>query len=147
MSVILYEKENFGSMAYHLTHTTQDLRDLAIPYHEKLELQRFKCKPQDEDNNIICWVDRLFIANQLAFHQTYTKTNKFEIETLDDKDIRPTLNWDNKKLYDWLNRLDYNLYSNGGRSFISEDDHKRLKNLTSGLARRIIEGPLHYGSF
>lgn len=148
MSVILYEKEKFGSLAYHLTHTNQDLRDLALPYHEKLELQRFKTDQKGEDLNIICWVDRLYIANQLAFHQTYTRTNKFEIETLDDKDITPQgLNWDTKKLYDWLNSVNYNIYSNGGRSFLSRDDHERLKGLISGLARRIIAGPLHYGEF
>jgi hypothetical protein len=149
MSVILYTKEEFGSLAYHLTHTNQDLRDLALPYHEKLKLQRFKLRPGDEDRNIICWVDRLYVANQLAFHQTYSwGEGRFEITPLDEEDINPnSIHWDYRKLYDFLNSLHYNLFSNGGRSFISTEDMARLDGLIGGVARRIIDGPTHYGGF
>jgi len=148
MSVILYEKEKFGSLANHLTLTTE-LREMSLPYDEKMRLKQYKGTFDDECANIICWVDRLYIANQLAYHTTYTShENKFEVELLDDPDIKNNgCNWDNKKLYSFLNSLHYNLISNGGRSFISEEDMNRLDALISITARKIIDGPLHHGSF
>lgn len=148
MSVILYETKRFGSLANHLI-STSDLRDASLPYDERMKLKQYKGTFDDECTNIVCWVDRLYIANQLAYHTTYTyREGKFEVELLDDSDIKSNgCNWDNKKLYSFLNSLHYNIFSNGGRSFLSEEDMNRLDSLISSVARNIIDGPMHQGSF
>lgn len=148
MSVILFERREFGSLANWLI-STSNLRDVALPYIERMKLKQYKATFGDECANIVCWVDRLYMANQLAYHTTYTyRDGKFEIEMLQDEDIKSNgLNWDNKKLYSFLNSLHYNLFSNGGRCFVSEDDLDRLDSLISIIARKIIDGPTHHGSF
>ncbi len=83
-------------------------------------------------------VDRLYIANQLAYDYSYD-IPKIEIRRLEQKDIDAAPVIKGVKLLSELKSLRYNLYSNGGHSFVSKKDAEKLDILIIALMDEAIE--------
>jgi len=88
-----------------------------LNHYPPLETQR--------DKDILCWVERLHIANALAYHYQYSDTDTIIIKRLNEKDLEGKL-LPEKELYQQLRSLRYNLYTNNGRVFLGGNDLARL---------------------
>jgi hypothetical protein len=94
---------------------------------------------KDIQNNILCWCNRLWWSNQLAYMMTYghhEETSK-TITDIDDEHL-PSSHPVAKMLYDDLKAIEYNLISNGGRKMISAEDERKLEDLISIVSGEII---------
>lgn len=157
MSTVLYEKEEYLELA-HTILNNHKIKNMAIPIFERIKLERY-VKPEGIDKaielNIISWIERLYISNQMTYFYQYRDVNPLieyfgENDEIQNYGHRFKIYTKQKvEVYKFLNSLSYNLDTNSGRSFISEEDRDRLKNLRTALARKVIdemttEIPLHY---
>ena len=89
------------------------------------------------------WIDRLYIGNQLAAIYTYDDMKNDTIDRMDMKDIHESVIYgsDKKGLLEFLadlNSLRYNLFSNSGHSFVSQEDMDKLDWLIDYIKDQIV---------
>lgn len=110
-------------------------------HQEELELKdlhKDACAVQEEiDLDIACWLDRLYIANQLAFAYTYND-GRNTICRLEKSHIDAATPLPTKELLSRLKSLRYNLYSNSGHSFVSQKDAERLDKIIVALMEEML---------
>lgn len=130
MSVIRFDKREIGQLA----KTIYDLpkhADYFLTNEERLENVSVK-------GYIGAFFDRLFVANQVCAIYQYGDKVGTSIERLEETDCIGT--WlEDRKLWDKLRSLQYNLFTNGGSSFVSEKDLDRLESIISRVGTRIIQ--------
>ena len=110
-----------------------------IPWKEKANfaLLGFDGMSWDQEkNNFLYFMDRVWVANQVAVDFAYN-AKSFEIQRLATEHIKGFLN--EKNLLKKLKSLRYNLITNAGRSFISQEDSERLDTLISVLSHLMLE--------
>lgn len=130
MSVIRYGLKEFGAIASTIKGTGE-LRDRFLNDQEVAFLAKMKDYPITEDEldvYILCFVERLNIANSLAFDYTYNKKEISAISRLEAKDLEGE-GLGRKTFYLNLRQLKYNLYTNGGNCFLGEKDMEKLSRL------------------
>lgn len=87
MSVIKFSVAEFANIASTIKYDTV-LRDHFYSLKEIGELARLKLYPPTEaqmDKAILCWVERLYIANALAFEYQYGDSDTITIKRLTEK--------------------------------------------------------------
>ena len=130
MSVIKFLISEFADIASTIKYGTV-LRDHFYSLKETGELARLKLFPPTEkqlDKAILCWVERLYIANALAFEYQYGDSDQITIKRLNEKDMEGQL-LSYEQILKQLRSLRYNLYTNAGRTFLGEDDMAKLSAL------------------
>lgn len=145
MSVICFSSEEIGHIAESVQFKNRQYGRQGqywkfLTFHDELEAKH--CNPKVDmceyaDHKIACWMDRLYIANQIAFLYTYNSEKDMKIDRLDEKHI-VGLPLPGKQLLEKLSSLRYNLQSNSGHSFVSQEDAERLERLINGLKDEII---------
>ena len=82
------------------------------------------------ENDVAYFFQRLYVANQLAEKLTYykgEKDNEFSVTLLRDSDLKSLKGYlSRQELLRKLSSLHYNCYTNGGFTFLSEDDEEKL---------------------
>jgi hypothetical protein len=141
MSVIVY-KEKLEQLMDTLImdyYGPKDFSRAVFSYDEELKLKRFNGTVDDEINNIKCWCNRIYWANQLAYICSYSHHADCDrtIQDLDDKN-KHIRHISLKTLYSDLQAIKYNLYSNSGRIFLSKEDEEKFNELCTVVADRII---------
>jgi hypothetical protein len=127
MSVIKFSVVEFADIASTIRYDPV-LRDRFLSLKEVGELARLKIYPLTEaqlDKAILCWVERLYIANALAFEYQYGDSDTITIKRLNEKDLEGQL-LSYEQILKQLRSLRYNLYTNAGRTFLGEDDMAKL---------------------
>lgn len=132
MSVIRFMTETFAEIATTIKNSIK-LRDNFYTIEEHQLINHIKQTPKEyqEDLNhaILCFTERLNIANLLAYEYTYNRSGSpIIIERLTPKQL------DGKTLslpefHTQLKSIRYNLISNSGRIFLGGEDTKRLETL------------------
>ena len=114
----------------------------AYPYeNEYTDFDNFK----DTAITLKAWMERLYIANQLAWALTYEHKKKFEIERYEAGELEKVKSYDTatiKGMVEFIRELDsiaYNLISNGGRTFLSRYDEDVLKGITNRMKSRLVD--------
>jgi hypothetical protein len=130
MSVIKFSVAEFAEIASTIRYDTV-LRDHFYSLKEIGELAKLKMYPPTEaqlDKAIFCWVERLYIANALAFEYQYGDSDPIAIKRLTEKDLEGQL-LSRREIFEKLRGLRYNLFTNAGRTFLGEDDMAKLSAL------------------
>jgi len=142
MSLFKFTWEEIGAICNSvLSH--KELWDRAgVPWKEKANfaLLSFDGKTQmswnQKKNNFLYFMDRVWVANQVAVDFAYN-AKSFEIQRLAEEHLKGFLS--PPVLLRKLESLQYNLITNSGRSFISQEDSERLESLISVLSRLMLE--------
>jgi hypothetical protein len=130
LSVIKFSVEEFADIASTIKYDTV-LRDHFYSLKEIGELARLKMYPPTEaqlDKAIFCWVERLYIANALAFDYQYGDLDPITIKRLTEKDLEGQL-LSRREIFEKLRGLRYTVFTNAGRTFLGEDDMAKLSAL------------------
>lgn len=130
MSVIKFSVAEFADIASTIKYDPV-LHDRFLSLEEVGELARLKMYPPTEsqlDKAIFCWVERLYVANALAFEYQYGDSEQITIKRLTEKDLEGQL-LSYEQILKQLRSLRYNLYTNAGRSFLGADDMAKLSAL------------------
>jgi hypothetical protein len=84
------------------------------------------------------WVNRLYLANQIATALNYqSDAESFTLHNLPDG-VERAMPYTASELYEEMNSIHYNLFTNAGRCMFSHDDMERLNRLISLAAYQII---------
>ena len=129
MSVIKFLISEFAEIASTIKYNTF-LRDHFYSLKETGEPAKLKLFPSTEkqlDKAILCWVERLYIANALAFEYQYGDSDPITIKRLNEKDLEGQL-LSYEQFLKQLRSLRYNLYTNAGRTFLGEDDTEAFRS-------------------
>ena len=157
MSVLVENKEKYGALADYIQmkNSRTDGYFSFLTHDEKMEMEHLKHQLKDFDeyehteNRINCFVDRLYIANQLAWYYNYgdwynqengdghDKT-KGPIDRLEKNDVKNGMSMNTKRALKLLNSVSYNIYTNGGNSFLSKKDSEKLDRMIEQLKSEII---------
>jgi ribosomal protein L27 len=130
MSVIKFSVVEFADIASTIRYDTV-LRDHFLSLKEVGKLSKLKMYPPTEqqlDKAILCWVERLYIANALAFEYQYGDSEIISIKRLAEKDLEGQL-LRRGEILEKLRGLRYNVFTNAGRTFLGEDDMAKLSAL------------------
>jgi hypothetical protein len=129
MSVFKLPLKDFASITSTIKYDAR-FRDHFLSLEEKGELSLLLAYPPTDkyiDNEIRCFVERLYIANALAFAYMYGE-KPIIIERLTEENLEGSL-IEVVEFIKTLRTLRYNLYTNAGNSFLSEKDMKKLNFL------------------
>jgi len=89
---------------------------------------------------ITAWVDRLYLANQLAAALAYANEREFTVQHLPAGMLSSCQPYATlTDFYEQLRFIQYNLYTNAGRCMFSHEDMFRLVELINAVASRIIQ--------
>ena len=119
-----------------------DLRRKFLLDEEIGELALLNLYPIDDselDKKILCFVERLYIANTLAFDYQYSEMEEITIKRLERNDLDGSLIINTVLLLN-LRSIKYNLYTNNGHCFTNETDMKKLDRLVETLENSIKIG-------
>jgi len=99
------------------------------------ELERVK------ESTIWAWLDRLYLSNQFAFNYQYNRKagEKWDIDRFTNGDLDRSKHLTDKELLEELTHIQYNLYTNEGRCFFSEEDMDKLNSIINQTMNRIIK--------
>ena len=126
MSVALISVEEFADLA------------ISIKYNEELSKTFFSWRERffnllyskengnvPNENEILCFVERLYLANRMAYYYQYAdecEDGVIQIRRLEEHELHG-------KLLSLLRSIHYNLYTNAGRCFLGREDMERLERL------------------
>lgn len=144
MSVFVFDRKEIAETGETI-RTNQNLRNVFLNPTERLERELYHCRAgkdlADLDNAIKCFVDRLYIANQLAYYYQYPdegEGDKMSIKRLDEGDFRDVMPLRMRGFVDKAKLLRYNLFTNNGRSFLGREDVERFDRLIDHAKEIII---------
>ena len=138
MSVIKFTAEQLGMLANSVLCKSALFDRAGIPFTEKAKFALYSDKGMtwaEQKLNFLAFMDRLFVANQVAHDFSYNEN--FDIIRLKKENVNGFHN--DYVLLRELKSLRYNLVTNAGRTFTSEEDESRLDTLISVLSHIIIE--------
>ena len=142
MSVIVFGAEEIGSIYKTLEQEVyhDSIYNLLSIERADPEILKVCYKGNDVEykkTHLHGFISRLWIANQCAgimqygHHDDYDKTIKmFDSDNKDGKVLAEY------ELYDEVNSLMYNLYTNGGNCFAQNKDREFLEHIISVIARK-----------
>jgi hypothetical protein len=135
MSILRLTLQEFASIASTVKYTPA-LRDTFLLPEEigfLTKLKAYPPTPEELDNKINCWTERLYIANYVANDYAENGDNIL-VKRLTSANLEGTL-LHLQELHKTLTSLRYNLYTNSGASFASETDRNKLNYLISFLEK------------
>ena len=137
MSILRLTLQEFACIAS-TTKYTPALRDAFLLPEEigfLTKLNAYPLTPEELDNRISCWTERLYIANYVANDYAENKDNiLIKRLTSTETDLEgPLLHL--QELHKILSSLRYNLYTNNGTSFAGEKDSSKLNYLIGFLEK------------
>jgi len=142
MSVALIGIDEFGNVATTIL-MNEYLKSYFLNGNEKFMklLYKKQANPEPSEIDILAFVERLYIANRLAYYYQYGDEcidGKIEIKRLDETDLfnKPV---SYQKLLQILRDIHYNLYTNAGRCFLGREDMERLERLIEACKDAVIE--------
>ncbi|MBA7540833.1 hypothetical protein ES705_33136 [subsurface metagenome] len=129
MSVIKKSKEILGRVGITLL-SSEHLRPLLLDAENQMLLAKLESNEHDFiDHEIRCFIERLYLANQLAFLRQYDREAKsYTLKRLEETDISGKL-LSMKELWSELKSIRYNLYTNAGVCFLGKEDFETLTSL------------------
>lgn len=144
MSVIRFSKEEIADLYISIEHFTWNYKNqveriIPLNYGDYLMAKFFDEKLDEESyiqDKIKWWIQRLWASNQMASIWQYHDKTENHIEVISVDEMKQGRQLPNFELYQELNSLRYNLYTNGGNCFVQEKDLEMLDSITSGLERR-----------
>lgn len=142
MSVVLITKKEFSDVAKSLLYH-EALKEVFLSWRERYYKTQFSKEINLNSNEILCFVERLYIANRLAYYYQYPyecQNNKIEIERLNEDFYKQGNILQDKELLRLLRLIHYNLYTNNGRIFLGKEDEERLERIITRLKDKIING-------
>jgi hypothetical protein len=135
MSVIVYGPDAWGKIGDFFLKD-RDARDVFFESHEMeyskvIDTSTFYEMSGDEwlDMKVKEFFCRLYLANQRAGKATYTDMRADPEEYLEDIDFKGGLNVTRDGALHSLLRMQYNLVSNGGNTFLGSKDQARLDSI------------------
>ncbi len=135
MSILRLTLQEFASIASTIKYTPA-LRDTFLLPEEigfLTKLKAYPLTPEELDNRISCWTERLYVANYVANDYAENKDNIL-VKRLTSTDLEgPLLHL--QELHKTLTSLRYNLYTNNGASFAGETDRSKLSYLIGFLEK------------
>ena len=141
VSVFTFTRKQMGrigeSILYHRIMGSNVARDLVLNEYEKYMRLKLSGSDAVTEKDVYCFVDRLWIANQMAFAYTYERGDEgkpvvHEIERLSEEDFS-CLPLGSDKFLSELNSLKYNTISNGGNTFLGVSDQEKLDQIINAL--------------
>jgi hypothetical protein len=150
MSVMEIDPKTFGRVAVTLlaSHHADRYARCVFDHHEDASIrviwgssdpgefaQRYD---KAKRSMILNWVNRLSLANQIAVVLNYYDGDEITLRHLPDG-IEHSMPYTASELYETLNSIQYNLYTNAGRCMFSHEDMDRLTRLIGTAAHLIIE--------
>lgn len=136
MSVVAIDIEEFADVAETI-RTDQELRSVFKSFRERYLETKLYDQTGTTEGDIHAFVDRLYIANRLAFQYQYHDDDKIVIPRLKEKQLDGDIT-DYKKLLRLLRGIRYNLATNNGRVFLGQEDCGRLERLIDTCKDGII---------
>ena len=87
---------------------------------------------------IVCFFDRIYIANQLSYCYQYNEKMDIQRLNFDIKRVKnePITDLFKRDFATFLSNINYNLFTNNLRSFVSADDLEILQNLIKATEQR-----------
>ena len=150
MSVMEIEPEVFGKIlaTLHSAHRANEYGRCIFDHHEEASFRslwmgtdpaEFERRYVNAKTTMInAWVNRLYLANQIAVALNYEcDAESFTLHNLPDG-VEKTMPYTASALYNELNSIHYNLFTNAGRCMFSHDDMEKLHRLISLAAHQII---------
>jgi len=141
MSVIGFSTDEAKDLAAEIRFRARVRRtDFALAFYsweKRSEFRALDLSCEEElENQIDCLVHRLYLANQLAFAVNYDH-DKTEIVIQNPQNLKGgKVKDDMKYLYQQLSSWEYNLYTNAGRCFISDDDLETVERIKKHLLEK-----------
>jgi len=89
------------------------------------------------EHAIKAFVERLYLANQLAFITMYGKAKEETIVRLEEHELDGGL-LGSKSFLRTLESIHYNLYTNAGRIFLGREDEERLERYIRYLRSKLL---------
>jgi len=132
MSVASIQLPTFANVATTLKFCN-DLKYAFYSFREKYLKLMYKkqADPEPDENEILCFIERLYIANRLAYLYQYPdecKNNSITIKRLEKEQLNGFI-LPISKLLEELKHIEYNIYTNAGRCFLGNEDMERLHRL------------------
>ena len=134
MSVYLHDKEEFARVAQTIRFD-QNLREVFFTVKDSAFRRNLGLNPDPEPHDIYAFVERLYIANRLAYSYQYGDDDPITIPRLKKKDFAG-MPYRAKEFIEVLGSIRYNLYTNNGRCFLGQEDMERVDRLLN-TARRL----------
>ena len=141
MSVAMISVEEFADLA------------TSIKYNEELTKTFFSWRERffnllyskengrvPTENEILCFVERLYLANRMAYYYQYAdecEDGVIHIRRLEEHELHGKL-LSFRELLFLLRSIHYNLYTNVGRSFLGSEDMDRLERLMEACKEALI---------
>ena len=97
----------------------------------------------DIKNSVMCWIDRLYISNQLATVYTYGEKTDPKIERLQTTDFNFVNGYGRNPLIRKLKSLRYNIISNSGHMFTDPGDFEKLNDSIESISDEIVREVLY----
>lgn len=137
MSVMTIDLKEFAGVASTILYVPE-YHDLFYSLRERaFHNEAFKPTSEQTKISILAFVERLYIANNLAFSIQYPDSDTITIERLTEKDLQGALMHDHQFL-ETLESIHYNLYTNEGRCFLGREDEERLERYINHVKDRIL---------
>ena len=135
MSVALIDIKEFADLATNLYYK-DELRRHFKSFRERWIAMTCNKENEATMNEIKCFVERLYIANRIAYAYQYNE--EINIERLRENELEGSFHsW--HSLLELVSSIDYNLFTNNGREFLGSEDRERLKRLINIVTRNAME--------
>ena len=146
MSVIVFDIEEMASIYKTLEMEVYGRDIYSLIPKEEIDYHHAKDYYDNDMEKLLkvklfSWVRRIWIANQCAgiaqygHHDDYDKT----IKLFDESDAQYGKMLSEFELYEEIGSLSYNIYTNGGNSFVSEKDLKFLDHIREVIAQKHMD--------
>ena len=137
MSVSLLSPSEFGTVQSMLLYCPE-LRDRFHSFRERaIRAALGDCSKTPTDNEIKAFIQRLIIANQLAYEVQYAEGDTITVR-LPPEELNGNL-VSYRELLRILNDIHYNIYTNAGRCFLGKEDEERLEKYEHYLMDALLQ--------
>jgi len=126
MSVILLDVKEYADVASTMIECPEYYDRFYSFREQAFHNQMDKPTIEETKHAIKAFVERLYLANQLAFITMYGKAKEETIVRLEEHELDGGL-LGSKSFLRTLESIHYNLYTNAGRIFLGREDEERLE--------------------
>lgn len=141
MSVALISIEEFADLATSIKYI-DELSKTFFSWRERFFNLLYSKENGNipNENEIMCFVERLYLANRMAYYYQYAdecEDGVIHIRRLEEHELHGRL-LSFRELLFLLRSIHYNLYTNAGRCFLGSEDMERLERLMEACKEALI---------
>lgn len=141
MSVALISVEEFADLATSIKYN-EELSKTFFSWRERFFNLLYSRENGNipTENEILCFVERLYLANRMAYYYQYgdeCEDGVIHIRRLEEYELHGKLLPFREILF-LLRSIHYNLYTNAGRCFLGREDMERLERLINACKEALI---------